>query len=97
MERLIVEWDTGKVTTYNIVIFRTYKKGVKEILLNEVDNFVKRWDIDAKRDYDEWEDKGYDEIYLEEIKPYGENVTLEKKEMEIMCPLSILVKIYMRI
>ena len=50
MERLIVEWDTGKVTTYNIVIFRTYKKGVKEILLNEVDNFVKRWDIvDWKR------------------------------------------------
>ena len=50
MERLIVEWDTGKVTTYNIVIFRTYKKGVKEILFNEVDNFVKRWDIvDWKR------------------------------------------------
>ena len=50
MERLIVEWDTGKVTTYNIVIFRTYKKGVNEILLNEVDNFVKRWDIvDWKR------------------------------------------------
>ena len=50
MERLIVEFDTGQVTTYNIVIFRTYKKGVKEILLNEVSNFVKRSDvIDWKR------------------------------------------------
>ena len=45
------------------------------------DDYYKNYE-DAKRDYDEWEDKGYDEIYLEEIKPYGENITLEKKEME---------------
>jgi len=45
MEKLIVEFDTGKVTTYNVVIFRTYKKGVKEILFTEVNNFVKRSDV----------------------------------------------------
>ena len=59
-----------------------YKNGWRYIVwVGGVDDYYKRYE-DAKRDYDEWKDKGYDGIYLEEIKPYGEDIILEKKEIE---------------
>ena len=41
MEKVIVEYDNGKVTTYDIVLWRTYKKGKKEVLFNYVDDLIK--------------------------------------------------------
>jgi hypothetical protein len=40
MEKVIVEYDTGNVTTYDIVLWKTYKKGKKEVLLNYVDDLI---------------------------------------------------------
>tara|TARA_R110000796_G_scaffold188935_1_gene305846 strand:- start:308 stop:712 length:405 start_codon:yes stop_codon:yes gene_type:complete len=41
MEKVIVEYDSGNVTTYDIVLWRTYKKGKKEVLFNHVDDLIK--------------------------------------------------------
>ena len=61
---------------------KEYELGWRYIVwVGGIDDYYKKYK-DAKRDYDEWEDKGYDEIYLEQIKPYGEDIILEKKELE---------------
>lgn len=41
MEKVIVEYDNGKVINYDIVLWRTYKKGKKEVLFNHVDDLIK--------------------------------------------------------
>ena len=40
MEKVIVEYDNGNVTTYDIVLWRTYKKGKKEVLFNHVEDLI---------------------------------------------------------
>ena len=40
MEKVIVEYDNGNVTTYDVVLWRTYKKGKKEVLFNYVDELI---------------------------------------------------------
>ena len=40
MEKVIVEYDNDVVSTYDIVTFRSYKKGKKEVLFNHVDDLV---------------------------------------------------------
>jgi len=40
MEKVIVEYDNDVVSTYDIVTFRTYKKGKKEVLFNHVDDLI---------------------------------------------------------
>ena len=63
-------------------IDQDYKDGWRYIVwVGGNDDYYKNYK-DAKRDYDEWEDKGYDGIYLEEINPHGEDIILEKKEIE---------------
>jgi hypothetical protein len=88
-KKIMLETVFPNANTNNGVTFteehidQDYKDGWRYIVwVGGNDDYYKNYK-DAKRDYDEWEDKGYDEIYLEEIKPYGENITLEKKEMEI--------------
>ena len=41
MEKVIVEYDNGKVFTYDVVLWKTYKKGKREVLLNYVDDLIK--------------------------------------------------------
>jgi len=36
MEKVIVEYDNGNVTTYDVVLWRTYKKGKKEVLQQNI-------------------------------------------------------------
>ena len=45
MEKVIVEYDNGNVTTYDIVIWKTYKKGKKEVLFNYVDDLINRSNV----------------------------------------------------
>jgi len=40
MEKVIVEYDNDVVSTYEIVTFRSYKKGKKEVLFNMVDDLI---------------------------------------------------------
>ena len=40
MEKVIIEYDNDVVSTYDIVTFRTYKKGKKEVLFNHVDDLI---------------------------------------------------------
>ena len=40
MEKVIVEYDNDIVSTYDIVTFRSYKKGKKEVLFNMVDDLI---------------------------------------------------------
>ena len=40
MEKVIIEYDNDVVSTYEIVTFRTYKKGKKEVLFNMVDDLI---------------------------------------------------------
>ena len=40
MEKVIVEYDNDVVSTYDIVTFRSYKKGKKEVLFNMVDDLI---------------------------------------------------------
>ena len=40
MEKVIVEYDNGVISTYDIVTFRSYKKGKKEVLFNMVDDLI---------------------------------------------------------
>ena len=40
MEKVIVEYDNGVVSTYDVVTFRSYKKGKKEVLFNMVDDLI---------------------------------------------------------
>ena len=40
MEKVIVEYDNDIVSTYDIVTFRSYKKGKKEVLFNHVDDLI---------------------------------------------------------
>ena len=40
MEKVIVEYDNDKVITYDVVLWRTYKKGKKEVLFNHVDDLI---------------------------------------------------------
>ena len=40
MEKVIVEYDTGNVTTYDIVLWRTYKKGKKEVLQQNIPELI---------------------------------------------------------
>lgn len=40
MEKVIIEYDNDVVSTYEIVTFRTYKKGKKEVLFNHVDDLI---------------------------------------------------------
>ena len=42
MEKVIVEYDNGNVTTYDIVVWKTFKKGKKEVLLDHVDTLINR-------------------------------------------------------
>ena len=59
-----------------------YKNGWRYIVwVGGVDDYYVNYK-DAKRDADEWKDKGYDGIYLEEINPHGKDIILEKKEIE---------------
>jgi len=41
MEKVIVDYGNDKVVTYDIVLWRTYKKGKKEVLFNHVDDLIK--------------------------------------------------------
>ena len=47
MEKVIVEFDNGKVITYDIVTFlsSSTKKGKREILFNYVDSMINRSDV----------------------------------------------------
>ena len=36
MEKVIVEYDNGVVSTYDVVLWRTYKKGKKEVLQQNI-------------------------------------------------------------
>ena len=36
MEKVIVEYDNDKVITYDVVLWRTYKKGKKEVLQQDI-------------------------------------------------------------
>jgi hypothetical protein len=36
MEKVIVEYDNDKVVTYDVVLWRTYKKGKKEVLQQNI-------------------------------------------------------------
>ena len=45
MEKVIVEYDNGKVINYDVVIWKTYKKGKKEVLFNHVDDLINRSDV----------------------------------------------------
>lgn len=40
MEKVIVEYDNGVVSTYDVVLWRTYKKGKKEVLFNMVEDLI---------------------------------------------------------
>ena len=40
MKKVIVEYDNDVVSTYDIVTFRSYKKGKKEVLFNMVDDLI---------------------------------------------------------
>ena len=40
MKKVIVEYDNGVISTYDIVNFRSYKKGKKEVLFNHVDDLI---------------------------------------------------------
>ena len=40
MEKVIIEYDNDVVSTYDIVTFRSYKKGKKEVLFNMVDDLI---------------------------------------------------------
>ena len=39
MEKVIVEYDNDKVITYDVVLWRTYKKGKKEVLQQNIPMF----------------------------------------------------------
>jgi hypothetical protein len=41
MEKVIVEYDNDKVITYDVVLWRTYKKGKKEVLFNHIPDLIK--------------------------------------------------------
>ena len=36
MEKVIVEYDNGNVIKYDVVLWRTYKKGKKEVLQQNI-------------------------------------------------------------
>jgi len=40
MEKVIVEYDNGNVTTYDVVLWRTYKKGKKEVLQQNISDLI---------------------------------------------------------
>ena len=40
MEKVIVEYDNDKVITYDIVLWRTYKKGKKEVLQQNIPSLL---------------------------------------------------------
>ena len=40
MKKVIVEYDNDVISTYDIVTFRSYKKGKKEVLFNMVDDLI---------------------------------------------------------
>jgi hypothetical protein len=45
MKKVIVEYDNGIISTYDIVNFRSYKKGKKEVLFNHVDDLVNHFSV----------------------------------------------------
>ena len=45
MKKVIVEYDNGVISTYDIVNFRSYKKGKKEVLFNMVDDLVNHFSV----------------------------------------------------
>ena len=45
MKKVIVEYDNGVISTYDIVNFRSYKKGKKEVLFNHVDDLVNHFSV----------------------------------------------------
>ncbi len=40
MEKVIVEYDNGVVSTYDVVLWRTYKKGKKEVLQQNISDLI---------------------------------------------------------
>ncbi len=40
MEKVIVEYDNDKVITYDVVLWRTYKKGKKEVLQQNIPELI---------------------------------------------------------
>jgi len=40
MEKVIVEYDNNKVITYDVVLWRTYKKGKKEVLQQNIPELI---------------------------------------------------------
>jgi hypothetical protein len=40
MEKVIVEYDNDKVITYDVVLWRTYKKGKKEVLQQNISELI---------------------------------------------------------
>jgi len=40
MEKVIVEYNNGNVTTYDVVLWRTYKKGKKEVLEQNIPDLI---------------------------------------------------------
>ena len=45
MKKVIVEYDNGIISTYDIVNFRSYKKGKKEVLFNHVDDLINHFSV----------------------------------------------------
>ena len=45
MKKVIVEYDNDVISTYDIVNFRSYKKGKKEVLFNHVDDLINHFSV----------------------------------------------------
>ena len=45
MKKVIVEYDNGVVSTYDIVLFRSYKKGKKEVLEQDLKDLINHFSV----------------------------------------------------
>ena len=45
MKKVIVEYDNGVISTYDIVNFRSYKKGKKEVLEQDLKDLINHFSV----------------------------------------------------
>ena len=45
MKKVIVEYDNGIISTYDIVLFRSYKKGKKEVLEQDLKDLINHFSV----------------------------------------------------
>ena len=45
MKKVIVEYDNDVVSTYDIVLFRSYKKGKKEVLQQDLPELINHFSV----------------------------------------------------